>query len=279
MNRPSISFGLLVVLAVAISQPALAGWGDVLNTLSKSLPLDGNIQTAETDEQPAEITPSPVESLASEDIRKSEKVGTVTGAAVGAVVGYKVAGNNTNDKNMQKVATVGGAILGGMVGKQIGNKVGQVAANRRKQYASEQEFLESEIAASEKALSIREQDIKSTNEKIASMQKRIDQLSAKSELTTKEREESEALRTSVSQTIEENKALLNEYEDKIAYLEYSLETSELSANATATEKQQWEDKYAKLQSKTKQLVAQRGTLQEQTIQLAKSKEALDNALS
>lgn len=252
------------IFFLAISMSASAGIGDFFK--------------GKKQDQPQEHIPSPVEELANNDVRKSRNVGRVLGGILGAGVAYK-ASENVDDDGKRAAITAAGAAAGVAIGGKVGEKIGQVAADRRRQYASEKEFLDSEIAASEKAITVREQDINKVNAEIAQTRQRVDELVAKADLTQQERKEAENIKQDIEQTIEENEKLLKSYDEKIAYLEHSLETSKAEAHASAEEKEEWEQRYSELKRKTSKLIAQRSAMQEQTQQLAESREDLEDALS
>ena len=259
MRQLIVSFFVLVV-----SIPALGGIGDFFK--------------GKNQDQPQESIPSPVEELANNDVRKSRNIGKAVGALLGAGAAA-LATKNVDDGQKRSAIIVGSALAGGALGDQVGKKLGETAAKRRRQYASEQEFLESEIAASENAIEVRQQDIDEVNSRVAQNEKRVEEFKAKAHLTRKEKEEAENLKQEIERTIAQNEQIMKDYDEKIAYLQHSLETSKAEATASAEEKEKWEQRYADLKGKTSNLIAQRSAMQEQTQQLAQSREDLNDVLS
>lgn len=271
-TKPIIYLILSGALVSITAQAQLGKW-------IKELPLPGGNKP----QQPVANSPasnvnlsSPVDELAKKDVAKCQTIGAMLGAVAGGVAGHYAGKELTDDKNVRVLTTGVGAVVGGKVGSSLGEQIGQVAANRRKQYNTEQQFLESEIAASEKAIAVRQAELDNTNAEIERTHARIAELNAKASLTQKEKAEVQTLKNNIKEEITKNKLLAEQYDEKIAYLKSVLETSKVEANATAEEKESWERKHASLTAKMNDLNAQRTTTAEQGSQLAGSQKLLEN---
>jgi hypothetical protein len=225
---------------------------------------------------------SPVEQLAREDISKATTIGKVTGGVIGGTTGNVVCNKNEDCRNNSAYRTVvlaastaGGVVIGEAIGKQIG----ETAANRRRAYASEHEYLESEISASEKAIAVREKDIESNALEIERTRKRIAELEARQSLTQSEIDEAKNLKKQLKAETDRNNTLIVQYNEKIAYLDHALKTSEESAKAKQEDIELWQKKHGSLQEKRDTLLKQRDTVAQQNDQLDKDQKILDKVLT
>lgn len=270
----------ITMLCVSVQSYAVS-WGDVVD----KIPIGKQDEDKEESlELPAKPTgqASPVEELAREDIRKSETIGNYIGIIAGggltikACKKYARACDHPTVKGLVATAMVK---LGSEIGTYIGGAIGQVAADRRLAYATEQDYLDSEIAASEKAVSVREEGITKANSEIATAEKRIIELKEKESLTRKEIKEAKKIRKDFDKKIETNSFLLAQYSEKIAYLDHALETSEAKAKETKEDTVAWQNKYDSLKEKRDGLQQQHDVVESQNIQLSSNQKILEEIIT
>jgi DNA repair exonuclease SbcCD ATPase subunit len=220
--------------------------------------------------------PSPLDELAERDVQNSKAAGQKTGAVAGGVAGWVLSKNR--DSTTERVAITAAAVgAGSFVGGQIGEAVGKRAAARRHQYAKEYEFLESEIAASERAIAVREEELERTDQEIAQNESRIDELKSQESLTRRELEEAKQLKVELQQQQAENESLMADYDEKIAYLTHVLDSSKVEGDATEAEREKYEQRHAALTAKRTRLLAQYESLQTRNQQLADNLQDLEDA--
>lgn len=287
---------LLILLMVCVPmsgfawEPPKLGIGDKLKKLTEKFPKKSNQDDPSTSkvaengaDSKEDHSKSPVEELAKEDISKATTIGKYTGAAVGGVAALllckKLLGGLCDTGAGQALAISAGGIGGAKLGALIGKNVGEKAANRRRIYASEQEYLESEIKASQKAIVVRKKGIKDTNQKIKNSEQRIAYLQKKSALTQKELAEAKELKASTDEELKNTEILLGQYTEKVAYLDKTLATSEAEAKAKKENISAWEKKYAVLKARRNKLQAQQAEVEQQKVALESSKEALGKLIA
>jgi len=161
------------------------------------------------------------------------------------------------------VAVGGGAIVGGVVGSKVGEAIGHTVAQRRRQYASEHEFLESEIRATGAAIAIREEKLAAMDHENRQRKDDIAQLEVSTQDRKKVSKSAKKLLAWVEKRIAENKILLDDYQGALEYLDQTLNTSTLSLEAMANEERtaQWEKKKTALTEKRGELALQYSQLQ------------------
>lgn len=248
---------------------------------SEAEPKDVHART-QAGAAPGSQPESPIEQLAKEDIRKATTIGNYLGMITGgsAAVYFCKKNSRACDNKEVRIAVVGVMLkLGSNIGSSIGGEIGETAANRRRAYASEHDYLESEIQASERAIAVREEDILETNNDIEMSRQRITELTEKDELTRNEIKEAKKIKKNLKRKVEKNNTLMVQYNEKIAYLDHSLATSEKSANDKKEDKDLWKKKHASLQEKRDALMAQRDAVEDQNGQLANDQRMLDKILS
>lgn len=200
------------LLAVSLLSLSLAGCMSTQN--------DPNAPVPELDFSAFNVS-SPVEELAKEDIKTSQTIGQVVGGLAGLYICNRKIGNIPGRNAAITACTVGGAWLGG----QIGENVGGAIAIRRLKYASEYEFLDSEIKASESALTTREAKLEQTKADIASAEKRISTLQKNAALTEAQKKEALALKADVTARMEDNAKQKELYDGILKYQDELLESS------------------------------------------------------
>lgn len=277
---------LALLLAFTFSMQAQAGFlEDARKKAEAKLKKKASIPAStEVPSKPAAQNSggSPVDQLAEKDISNATFIGNVAGIAGGAILGNKLCGNSKHCKNNKQINQLMVAAmmkLGSDVGSKFGKEIGEAAANRRKSYATEHDYLESEISASENAITVREEGIQSTNSEISSTRARIKELEAKESLTRSEISEAKKLRKSLEEQVETNNNLVVQYNEKIAYLDYALNTSEENAEAKKEDKAMWQKKHASLTEKRDALVKQRESVEQQNAQLTNDQQVLKKIIT
>lgn len=221
---------------------------------------------------------SPLEDLAKKDIKKAKRIGQFAGGLAGGTLAYVLSGD-TKDKGQRIKIVATGVGAGVVIGGEIGKKIGERAANRRRQYAREYDYLQSEITASEKAISVRESELEKSEKEIVKVQTHIAELQAKEKLTKKDKKKAKKLKRKLEKQIKENELLLAQYEEKIGYLDHALSTSTADADSTTDEIKLYERKHASLTQKKQELMAQYVNVGEQGELMASNHQLLDNMLS
>ena len=277
MNKATSTLSLLLLLCISVETHSI-DLKDFTEKLKEKLPTGNQTRTEKSTTSSQGYFDSPVDELGKEDIRKSELIGKYTGCIVGGAAVAIALEKWLGDRRMRVLGASAGCILGGKMGEQMGRAVGERAAARRKQYAQEHDYLESEIAASERAIETRKRDIASNETEIESIQARISELAARSELTRKERDEAKSIKAELEEAITKQDIILAQYEEKIAYLNHALETSKAETDATAQEIKLWETKHASLTKKRDGLIAQKAAYDSQRQLLAQEKNTIDSML-
>jgi len=198
---------------------------------------------------------SPVEELGKEDISTC----------------YKKFGGN-------KLLMAGCAGIGGIAGDQLGKYIGEAIAVRRMNYASNYEFLESEIEASENAIQTREEELAKTKQNISTMEERIDLLKSKASLTEAEIAEAQALLAEGKALRAENQLLEDRYTDTLSYLNSALEDSEEEIASLTEDKAKTQEAHEELLAKRDQLSMQLAAIQTQSSQLDEQNTALNSLI-
>ncbi|MBO7924183.1 hypothetical protein C7Y69_10060 [Alteromonas sp. KS69] len=214
---------------------------------------------------------SPVEELGKKDISTSRTVGQIIGAIVGGYACYKKFGGN-------KLLMAGCAGIGGIAGDQLGKYIGEAIAVRRMNYASNYEFLESEIEASENAIQTREEELAKTKQNISTMEERIDLLKSKASLTEAEIAEAQALLAEGKALRAENQLLEDRYTDTLSYLNSALEDSEEEIASLTEDKAKTQEAHEELLAKRDQLSMQLAAIQTQSSQLDEQNTALNSLI-
>jgi len=199
---------------------------------------------------------SPVEELGKEDI---------------STACYKKFGGN-------KLLMAGCAGIGGIAGDQLGKYIGEAIAVRRMNYASNYEFLESEIEASENAIQTREEELAKTKQNISTMEERIDLLKSKASLTEAEIAEAQALLAEGKALRAENQLLEDRYTDTLSYLNSALEDSEEEIASLTEDKAKTQEAHEELLAKRDQLSMQLAAIQTQSSQLDEQNTALNSLI-
>ena len=157
---------------------------------------------------------SPIEALARQDVANGRNVGALGGAAIGAVVGQ-----NT------KLGRENGMRLGYIVGSFTGQQIGQIVATRRLQYDSEKAYIEAEIAATQRAISSKSQQIRSLREKMNQTRRDISELERKHRSNQDVTAEANRKVSVLDGIIANNEASLSKFKDTINYLDEAIATS------------------------------------------------------
>lgn len=215
---------------------------------------------------------SPVEELGKEDISTARTVGQVIGAIVGGYACYK-----KFDGNKFLMATC--AAFGGIAGDKLGKYIGEAIAIRRMNYASNYEFLESEIEASENAIKTREDELAATKLNITTMEDRVELLKSKASLTKAEIAEATALLSEVKALREENEMLETRYDETLLYLDSALEDSEEEIASLTEDKAKTQQAHEELLAKRNQLSMQLASIQTQSSQLDEQSTALTSLIA
>lgn len=222
---------------------------------------------------------SPLDDLAEQDVKKSRGLGRTIGGIWGAAGGILIAKEQGASTEQAIAAGVAGAAIGAAAGDQIGKKIGEIAAQRRLQYAAEHEFLESEIAASQRAIDSRQKALQEADQQLISIESEIATLEAAEELNSRDLRDAKKLREEILEKKASNEALISSYSEKIAYLNETLESSKARASATEEEQKLWQQRHQQLLVKRNDLETQYADLQKQNNRLVKSEMSIAAILS
>lgn len=239
----TVAVALTTFLAGCKATNPLLDFSTILNDLQSSSMSQWNL--GEMDFSNYDVS-SPVEQLGKEDISKSKSVGAVLGGVIAAVYCNKKYGS---------MAAVACGIGGGWAGGQLGQLVGTGIAIRRYQYATEYEFLESEIKASETAIKTRQQQLDEADDVIKALEKEASNLAETSQRTEQEIIKAEKIQEDINAKIEEQKILEERYTGSIAYLDNAIETSEEKLKGTVEDKEKTQERLAKLKANRNNLNA------------------------
>ena len=154
--------------------------------------------------------PTSTSSSGSPDATRTRTEGAVVGALVGSLLGYALGGDN------RTASTLIGAAAGAGVGYLVGNEI----AKRKQRYATEEDFLDSEIA------SAKEYNVTATayndqlREDIVQLEKRAGLLESRYRAGLASRDEVQAERASLREQIASSdkiyEGLKKEYDIKVA---------------------------------------------------------------
>lgn len=159
---------------------------------------------------------SPIDSLAQNDIAKT----AITGAAIGAVLGG-VIGNNVGDGDAQRGAAIG-AVVGGLGGAALG----KMASDRRQQYETESEFLDTEVASTQNAITTKEAQLQQAQNELSQTQTQVASLEERSRNNENVAAEAKAKSQELTQTIAAYDNSLQSYQNAINYIEEVLANSQ-----------------------------------------------------
>lgn len=219
---------------------------------------------------------SPVEELAKKDVSKSKAVGQVIGGLIAGYACHKKLPSMPFGRQAAVAAcAVGGATLGGPLGKYIGEAI----AIRRLKYASEYEFLESEISASEKAIETRESELDKTKSDIDDAEKQIAELKNKEALTQADIAKAKSLKKETEAQLEENSLLADRYNDTLLYLNDTIKDSEENIASLKEDKQKTQQSLDNLKIKRDNLANQLAAIQTQSSRLEEQNSVLENLLA
>ncbi len=186
---------------------------------------------------------SPLEELATDDIL----ISTGTGAVVGGVLGYIKGGEK-------------GAYIGAALGALGGFAVGNIAAERRKDYATESDFLDAEIASANTAVSTKEAQLAQLDAQIVSNKREITGLEQRFYRNENILEEAQDKYEEISAQIDENEETQIKYQNSIEYLDSIV-------NKQNTESAAQKSEIAKLESQRASLIQKRSELTNQYAKL------------
>ncbi len=150
---------------------------------------------------------SPVDKLAQQDVVISTMVGAGIGAVVGAIIGNQ-SGNAAE-----------GAAIGAALGAGTGLVVGNIAADRRKSFATQEEFLDAEIAAAERAVDKKSAEIAKLETDLETSTTEIDALVKARDGNLDVEAEARRKLAQVNAVIKNNNQTLKQYDDSVTYLE------------------------------------------------------------
>ena len=227
--------GLLCFAGIGVASAdvlrSLKGLGEIVKTVEE-LPKNLEAEVQPDQVEPAVQTRSPLDQLAGNDVLTA----TLTGAAVGAAIGAISDGSDGAKK---------GALIGGAAGFIAGN----VAAQRRKEFASEDAFLDAEIKAAENAVSTKEEQLATLETELDSTRRRIAVLEYRFEQNEDITVEAEKEFQALTEQVRSNEQTAQNYQNSIDYLDEVLSTSEAESAAKAEEKEAWEEREATLIAK------------------------------
>tara|TARA_B100001971_G_C18257412_1_gene583369 strand:+ start:2162 stop:2914 length:753 start_codon:yes stop_codon:yes gene_type:complete len=227
----------------------IAGLFDKVKDITRTIPdINKGYTDPKPSDQPATVEQvvTPVQDLARQDVLKSVVVGAVAGAATAYTITEATGGDDS-----EKWALIGAGV--GAVGGLI---AGNVAAKRRKAFASEQAYLEAEISDTKVAISSKEQQIVEAEARVRATQQTITDLQKRQAANE---DISEAIQVELTQLgfdIKEYEATLARYEASLEYLEESLGKSKKREADTAHEKAEVEALQAQLSRERGKLLGQ-----------------------
>lgn len=220
---------------------------------------------------------SPVAELAKEDISTSRTVGSVVGAMIAGYACYRKAQSLPAIGRGLAVAACGA--VGSELGGALGEVVGEAIAIRRLKYASEYEFLESEIEATENALSTRQAQLDATRQELDELKIKVADLESRESLTAEEMATAKALKADLEVKIAENKMLEERYNDTLVYLNDTLAESESNIADLQEDKESTQAKLEDAKQKRDELLAQLSQVRLQSTELAATQTSLNTITS
>lgn len=158
-------------------------------------------------------TESPLNTLAKNDI----VVGTAAGAIFGGLLGAGIC--KLKGGNVGKCA-----VMGAVSGAVAGFVVGAVAKERREEYSSEAEFLDSEIASADTALSTKEAQLVELEEDLVKVERDVAKLEKRYKDNKRGSRKIKKKKNQIDKTIEKNQEIAGQYQDSIDYLDQILDT-------------------------------------------------------
>jgi hypothetical protein len=189
----------------------------------------------------AVVSPNtPIEALARQDVANGKNIGALVGAGIGGIIG-----NNT------QLGVEHGVQLGAIAGSLSGEIVGKVVAKRRLQYASEKQYLESEIGSAGRAISKKQAQLGSLKNRVAETRQEISNMERRDRQNQDVTAEAQGKVRELDTIIANNEVSLAKYKDTINYLDETLATSRKQPDTKGLETQR------------NQLIAQRSQVQSQ----------------
>lgn len=230
---------LVTGMGISISTGSISA-SDYGMDISKQVPGSANSGTGNTYTSGSQQqTNTPLDELARNDII----IATTGGIALGAVVGALIGGKK-------------GALIGAGSGAVAGLIAGNVAANRRRQFASEQEYLDAEIASAQNAITTKEGQLQQLEINQKQMSREIDELEIRHRQNQNVQKQARNQLEELDNQIQNNKATAVRYQESIAYLDETLKTTKSQASTTREEKENMEGQVAALTGKREELNAQ-----------------------
>ena len=204
----------------------------------------GDSQQAMEAAVPQNLPPSPLDDLASDDM----KVSVITGSFVGALGGLVIAIiEGDEEKILNKTLT------GALAGAAAGAVAGSVAERRRAAFESESAYLDAEINSANKAINSRSEEIAEYEESIADTETRVVEIEKRhkrnKDVTEDAREEQKKLNTAV----EQNKKVLAKLDASIEYLDETLKEPRQRHATMEEDKAELQELKAQLSDRRKEL--------------------------
>lgn len=198
---------------------------------------------------------SPISALARQDVANATRWGAIIGFVAHEFIpkGHKI--GNVEVRDLVPVVTT-----------MAGHAFGEMIAKRRLQYASEKEYLESEIAATKNAISKKRQQISSLKEKVSQTRREISEMERRKRNHQNVASEARSKVDDLNNTIANITVALSKYKETINYLDESLATSRRRPNPGPG-----------AEAKRNELIAQRGQVQAQFHELQGVKQNAINA--
>jgi len=196
---------------------------------------------------------NPAQEGTSSDQTRTRVEGTAAGAVIGGLLGYALGGR----KGMAI-----GAVVGGGTGLIIGNEV----AKRKAQYASEEDFLNAEIASAQQFNRSTAQYNNQLRGQIAELQQQTNLMESRYRAGTVSRDvlvrQKQVVQTKIARTDKIQKTLKQEYDVKLAVLD---DQKKSSGNTQRVQQ---------LQTEIQGLKSNLDQLQSQSVQLAQIEDRL-----
>ena len=207
----------------------------------------------------ATTTNSPLDTLAQRDVL----IGAAVGATSGAIIGGVIDGTR-------------GTIIGTVIGTAVGAVVGDIAAQRRRQFASEVEFQDAEIASAESAISSKERQLASLEANIEKMKTDINGLEQRVKRNEDVSKEAQQRYDDLSAQIQNNEQIAVGYKNSLDYLDEILKRNRAEAAKAGADREALEDRAVELNEKKIELTAQYARLNGITDQLREQQTRLES---
>ena len=173
---------------------------------------------------------TPVEDLARQDVVKFRDAGIFIGKLASFLMENFFDKNHRFPRELYRQIPV----VTGLLGQSVGN----VVANRRRAYASEYDYINSEVQSAQKAINRKQDQISSLRSQQASVANQVHSLQAETRHNHNVSAKAASLLEKVNGQIEQNEKLIAKYHDAVLYLDTAIRTSQKATKQSASVEQQ-----------------------------------------